>query len=59
MRNRALSDLENAVRVLDPSSDISKFVETARRADRAHKFSKALDLLDWDYEQRYRFESCP
>ena len=51
-RMKALGDLESWVSKVNVENDIKLFVKQERKIDFTHKYHKALQLLDWDYERR-------
>ena len=53
-RQKLLLDLSNAVQNIDVISDINIFIEKEKSLEFTHKISRALSLLDSDYQSRYQ-----
>ena len=56
-RQKLLLDLSNAVQSIDVISDMNIFIESEKSVEFTHKFSRALSLLDSDYQSRCKSES--
>ncbi len=53
-RLRLLNDLEQgSINLLNADADIALFVSREKNVDETHCSSKAIELLDWDYNRRY------
>ncbi len=53
LREKLLNDLEETVVSQDIDADIQRFIQKDKKTEFTHKYSKALELLDWDFAKRY------
>lgn len=52
-RLRMLRDFKESVNSIDIKMDVQEFIQQFKRSEITHKYSKALDLLDWNYNRKY------
>jgi len=52
-----LNTLESCIDVMDVEEDINLFIKQEKKSEHTHKYSKALSLLDWDYDRRHNDRS--
>ncbi len=57
-RRQLLSNLVEVVDVMNVEDDIQLFVQEEKKSELTHKYSKAIDLLEWDYSKRYDSRTC-
>eukprot|EP01035_Chromulina_nebulosa_P019370 gene19370-25237_t len=53
-RKHLLTSLQEVVETMNVKDDIQLFVKIEKKVEFTHKYSKAIDLLDWDYSRRSR-----
>ncbi len=49
---KLLTDLEAAVGEINIEADIQGFIRMEKASEFTHKYSKAMDLMDWDFDRR-------
>jgi len=53
LRKSLLENFEEAVLSVNPHDDLASYIQASKCPEQTHKYSKALNLLDWNFNSRY------
>ena len=53
MRRSLLNNLDEVLDITNIQEDMNVYIHEEKKSDMTHSYSRALDLLEWDYSQRY------